>query len=236
MKAIRRSEAAFAAEAQSRYDALAADHARRCKEIAAENERIAAEHEREVMAEHARVVEGILEAHRFETESIEIRRKNMTDFHEAAVAEHKRFVTEFTARHRAMVEAAKKEASFAQKMLVKLGLKSLPLVVPADPVLPDPPVAPELPEPPDEPKPSPKPKVTKPEPLPLPPEPAAPDPVPTYTAKEVRAQKKGDPWTMVDTPYGVARAMPGSFILTNDETGDAHVVPPEDLTLYYEQH
>lgn len=74
---------------------------------------------------------------------------------------------------------------------------------------------------------------------PAPPEMVEPEPIhpvaPTYTATQVADTEDNASGIEVETPWGVARAMPGTWVLTNDETGEAHIETQEAIDAAYDR-
>lgn len=197
MKMIRKSEVGFTEVAQERYDVLAANHARLSDEVAAENVRIAAEHEARVAAANEQwkqAVDGIREAHRIETERVEDRRAELTAEHELYVGRYEQFVEEVRATHSQAVANARQshaqhlkdveafnaaaeeraaESSLVRKTLAKLGVTlkypdAVEKVEPNELVLPEPMTLPDAPTEPELPELPPEPE--------LPPKPKLPKP------------------------------------------------------------
>lgn len=89
-------------------------------------------------------------------------------------------------------------------------------------------------EPPMEPV---KEKIPDPVMLAEPPEPEFEHEIPTFTVRDVQIPKgdDADPFEMVETPWGPARAHAGSYVLANDETGALHIETAEAFERSYEK-
>lgn len=248
MKLVRRDEEAHAKQADAAYKAALEAHREHVATIEATNARLAADHERHheaAVAAHADEV-ARLEAERAELEDgMKAANDALAAEHRAAVVEHAKAVEAAKSEHaseialeRSRRRRTEQERARVAKARAEFDLDPLPDeepgVVRIEIVLPPEPTAP--PEPTDLPPlvlPDPPEKTDAPEPLECPPAPVEPDAAPTYKGRVVKQAKDGEPWEMVETPWGPARALAGHVVVERDDTGERHVVPPGELERVY---
>lgn len=145
--------------------------------------------------------------------------------HSALIQEHEA-IQEGLKLRKAMVEAEAEEVREfnnrkTTKLLAKTGIwkfKEVP-VFDDEQFQIEPPMEPPVVEIPDEPE-----LVLEPEPLEF----TWPEPD-TYSVTEVRKEK------MVPTPHGDARAMPGTFVLTNTRTKEKFIIQKSDLLSRFQE-